>query len=215
MYRINIFAKNNYKYFVGGKYMEFKESITKENLMRAFAGESQARNRYEISAKKSEKSGMYVVSAIFRFTADQEKTHAESFYNKLTELSDQNISIDGNYPVNIYDDVVKMLRTAQHNEFQEYECDYKKFSEVAREEGFMDVSSLFKNIADVEKTHGERFGRIADLIEKDKLFISDTQTQWICLNCGYVSTSSKAPQKCPVCEKDRGYFIRIEMYPYI
>ncbi len=195
--------------------MDFKNSTTKENLMRAFAGESQARNRYVFSAEKAENSNLYVVSAIFRFTAVQEQAHAKAFYEKLTELADQNISIDGNYPINIYEDVVKMLRAAQHNEFQEYECDYKKFSEIAREEGFMDISALFKNIAEVEKTHGERFGRIADLLEQDKLFISDTQTQWVCLNCGYTSVNNKAPERCPVCNVNKGYFLRIEMYPYI
>lgn len=195
--------------------MDFRESLTKDNLMRAFAGESQARNRYDINAQKSEKSGLYVVSAVFRFTADQEKAHAQAFYNKLVQLSDSNINVDGNYPVNVYDDVIKMLRTSEHNEFQEYECDYKNFGQIAKEEGFMDVAALFNNIANVEKTHGERFGKFADLLEQDKLFISDIQTQWVCLNCGYVFNGEKAPSKCPVCEKDRGYFLRIEMYPYV
>ncbi|MGN1319365.1 MAG: rubrerythrin family protein [Lachnospirales bacterium] len=195
--------------------MDFKTSQTKENLMRAFAGESQARNRYVFSAKKAENSELYVVSAIFNFTASQEQTHAEAFYNKLKEVSDSNIDIEGNYPVNIYDDVVKMLRAAQHNEFQEFDNDYKNFSETAREEGFMEISALFNNIANVEKTHGDRFARIADLLEQDKLFISDTETKWVCLNCGYVTTNTKAPLKCPVCNVNRGYFIRIEMMPYM
>lgn len=194
--------------------MEFKTSETKLNLMRAFAGESQARNRYIISAEKSEKANLYVVSAIFKFTADQEEAHAKAFYEKLTSESDKNITIEGNYPVNIYDDVAKMLRSAQHNEFQEYECDYKKFSEIAREEGFMDVSALFKNIAEIEKVHGERFGKIADLLEQGKLFISDTQVEWACLNCGYTSLNKNAPEKCPVCGVNKGYFVRMEMYPY-
>lgn len=195
--------------------MEFKTSRTKENLMRAFAGESQARNRYIFSANQAEKSGLYVVSAVFRFTASQEQAHAEAFYDKLKEVADTNITIEGNYPVNIYDDMVKLLKEAQHNEFQEYGDDYKKFSEIAMEEGFMEISTLFKNIAEVEKTHGERFGRIANLLEQDKLFISDTKTKWVCLNCGYIAENTKAPARCPVCHKDIGYFVRIEMMPNI
>lgn len=194
--------------------MEFKNSATKENLMKAFAGESQARNRYVFSAKKCENSDLYVVSAIFRFTADQEQAHAEVFYNKLKELADTNITIEGNYPVNIYDDVLKLVKEAQHNEFQEYTHDYKQFSEIAREEGFTEISSMFNNIANIEKTHGERFGKIASMLENDKLFVSDVQTQWVCLNCGYVTTNNSAPGKCPICGVNRGYFVRMEMYPY-
>ncbi len=194
--------------------MEFKNSLTKENLMRAFAGESQARNRYWFSGEQAEKSGIYVVKAIFNFTALQEQAHAKAFYNKLKEVADTNITIEGNYPVNIYDDVIKLLREAQHNEYQEYENDYQKFSEIAKDEGFIDISALFSNIAGVEKTHGDRFGKIADLLEQDKLFISDTSTQWVCLNCGYVYNGTKAPEKCPVCHKNIGYFLRLEMYPY-
>ncbi len=195
--------------------MDFSQSRTKENLMRAFAGESQARNRYIMSAEQAVSSNMYAVSLVFRFTADQEEAHAKAFYKKLKEISDENISIDGNYPVNIYEDIIKSLRSAQHNEFQEYENDYKEFSNIAKEEGFSDIAVLFNNIANVEKTHGNRFGKIADLIEQNKLYVSDVETQWVCLNCGHILTGKKAPEKCPVCEKNRGYFIRLELCPYL
>ncbi len=194
--------------------MDFSKSKTKENLMRAFAGESQARNRYIFSAKEAGKEDNYVIEAVFEFTAKQEEAHAKVFYDALTEMGGQNISIDGNYPVDIYDTVTQMLKAAAHNEFQEYEHDYKNFGDIAKEEGFTRIANIFYNIADIEKIHGTRFNALANLIEEGKLFVSDVDSQWMCLNCGYVFTGKKAPEKCPVCSHAKGFFIRIELTPY-
>ena len=111
--------------------IDFKNSETKENLMRAFAGESQARNRYEMAAGIAKKQNMYVVEMIFKFTADQEKEHAEIFYNHLKEMAGQTIHIDGGYPVDISDDLGELLRMAQRNEYEEHDDAYKKFAENA------------------------------------------------------------------------------------
>lgn len=194
--------------------MNFSESKTKENLMRAFAGESQARNRYIFSAGQAKKDGLFVIEGIFEFTAKQEEAHAKVFYDSLKSEASDNISIDGNYPVDIYEDTIQLLRSAQHNEFQEYEVDYKKFGEIANEEGFTAIGNIFSNIANIEKTHGDRFGKFADLLEQGKLFVSDVETQWMCLNCGYIFTGMKAPEKCPVCKHDKGFFVRLELAPY-
>ncbi len=191
--------------------VDFSTSKTKTNLMLAFAGESQARNRYTFAAAEAKKQNLHVVEAAFAFTAGQEKEHAEVFYNQLKSLSGENIPIEGTYPIDISDSIITLLRAAQHNEFEEYDPVYKSFAQTAEEEGFIQIAGIFKNIAAIEKTHGERFGELADLLEQDKLFVSDVSISWMCLNCGYVHEGKEAPPVCPVCSHDRGYFIRMEL----
>ena len=137
--------------------VEFSESKTKENLMRAFAGESQTRNRYTFAASHAKKNGLYVISAIFAFTASQEKEHAEIFYNHLKEMAGESIFIDGGYPVDISEDMCTLLEMAQHNEYEEHDDVYKSFGEKAKEEGFSRIAASFMIIAEIEKTHGDRF----------------------------------------------------------
>ncbi len=194
--------------------VDFKNSETKDNLMRAFAGESQARNRYTFAAEQAKKENLYVVGAVFEYTAGQEKEHAEVFYDHLKELAGETIHVDGGYPVDLEDDVAKLLRKAQHNEYEEHDPVYKTFADKAQEEGFPKVAASFRMIAEIEKIHGDRFGRLAELLEQKKLFVSDVKTAWICLNCGYVFEGEAVPEKCPVCDHDRGYFIRFELSPY-
>lgn len=195
--------------------VDFKNSETKDNLMRAFAGESQARNRYTFAAQKAKEQKQQVISMAFLFTADQEKEHAEIFYNHLRELAGETIHVDGGYPVDITDDLSELLRMAQHNEYEEHDDVYKKFGDKALEEGFPKVANSFHKIAEIEKVHGDRFGRFADYLEQNKLYVSDVKTGWMCLNCGYIYEGEKAPDKCPVCDHDRGYFIRVELSPFI
>lgn len=194
--------------------VEFAQSETKKNLMRAFAGESQARNRYTFAASQAKKTGMYVIDVLFRYTADQEKEHAEIFYNHLKRVAGENIVVEGGYPVDIADDLVTLLKKAQHNEYEEHDPVYKTFGDVALQEGFPEIASSFHQIAQIEKLHGDRFGRIAEHLEKGTLFVSDVKTKWICLNCGFVMEAKEAPQACPVCKHDRGYFIRFELSPF-
>lgn len=198
--------------------VEFKDSETKDNLMRAFAGESQARNRYTFAASQAKKDGLYVISAIFAFTASQEKEHAEIFYNHLKEMAGDTIFIDGGYPVDISDSVSELLKKAQHNEYEEHEPVYQQFGEKAMEEGFQKIAASFLQIAEIEKIHGDRFGYYAKLMEEGKLFVSDVEEEWMCLNCGFVYKSKKAPDICPVCKHDQGYFIRfnfIANFPFL
>lgn len=194
--------------------IELKNSQTKINLMRAFAGESQARNRYTFAAEEACKQNLYVIEEVFRFTADQEKEHAVIFYNHLKELVGETITIDGGYPVDNTTSVIELLRKAHHNEYEEYEDAYKSFAEVAESEGFSQVAASFRMIAKIEKIHGDRFAAFADLLERNQLFISDIECQWMCLNCGHSFSGKEAPAKCPVCDHDRGYFIRVTMAPY-
>ncbi|HIZ55875.1 MAG TPA: rubrerythrin family protein [Firmicutes bacterium] len=194
--------------------VDFKSSQTKENLMRAFAGESQARNRYVFAASQAKAEHLHVVEAVFTFTAEQEKEHAEVYYNLLKEVAGENIEVDGKYPVDIHNSVIQLLRSAQHNEYQEYDHDYASFGDIAEKEGFARIAGVFRMIAAIEKTHGDRFGQLADLMEQNKLFVADIETEWMCLNCGYIYKGTKAPSKCPVCDHDQGFFIRLELAPF-
>lgn len=191
-----------------------KTSETAKNLMRAFAGESQARNRYTFAASAAKKEGFPVIQAVFQFTANQEKEHAELFYKFLQEMTGDTIHIDGGYPVDTYDRTLDLLKAARHNEFEEYENVYKQFGDIALDEGFDRVGQVFHMVADIEKTHGVRFDLFAGLLERGQLFASEVETGWVCLNCGYVYHGTFAPKYCPVCEHEQGWFIRMELTPY-
>lgn len=195
--------------------MNLKDSETKKNLLRAFAGESQARNRYTFAAEKAKKEKLQVIEQAFKFTADQEKAHAKVFYDHLKELTGENIEIDGAYPVEVYDDALSLLKAARHDEYEEHGNVYPAFARVAEEEGFQAVAASFRQIAEIEKIHGDRFGRFAELLEQGQLLESKMETSFMCLNCGYIYTGTKVPEICPVCKEDKGYFIRVEMAPYL
>lgn len=195
--------------------VDFAGSETMHNLMRAFAGESQARNRYTFAASLARGKGLPVISRVFEFTAEQERAHAKVFYDLLKTQSGQTISIDGTYPVDIFPDLLSHLKAARHNEYQEWEHDYAEFSRIACGEGFELIGKQFAMIADIEKTHGDRFGRFADLMEKGELFMQADETSWICLNCGQIIHASAAPGECPVCRHGQGYFVRLDMAPVI
>lgn len=193
---------------------DFRNSETAVNLMRAFAGESQARNRYTFAAELAEKQNYPAIAAVFEYTAGQEKEHAEIFYNHLKDLAGSSIQIDGGYPVDPSDTLVQLLRSAQHNEYEEFGDAYPAFAAKASQEGFMGVAASFYMIADIEKTHGDRFGKLADLLEQGKLYVSDVSCKWVCLNCGHVYEGTEVPPQCPVCSHTQGYFIRLEFAPY-
>lgn len=195
--------------------IKLSESETKVNLMRAFAGESQARNRYVFAASQAKKDGLHVIYAVFAYTASQEQSHAKIFYNHLKELAGENITIDeGSYPVNISDSIEELLNAAKHNEYEEYNPIYRAFGDKAKEEGYPAIANSFYKIAEIEKIHGDRFAKYAELIKQGKLFISDVEEEWICLNCGYVHKGTQAPKACPVCQHDQGFFIRFSLSPY-
>jgi len=191
--------------------MEMRESKTRENLMRAFAGESQARNRYTFAAEAARRAGLYWVERVFLLTAEQEKEHAELFLKHLAQCEGENIHIDGSYPVeNGAWSPDRLLRSAQHNEYEEAHAVYPGFARTAKEEGFAAVAHTFEMIAAIEQTHGDRFGQLAERMETAALFKTDTQTVWMCLNCGHVHVGMQAPGACPVCKHAQGYFVRVE-----
>lgn len=193
---------------------ELLHSETAKNLMRAFAGESQARNRYTFAASAARKAGLYSISEIFRFTADQEKEHAEIFYKHLTSLAGETLHIDGGYPVDIAPDVETLLTMAAHNEYEESDVVYRSFGETARVEGFLTVAASFFSIAAIERLHGNRFSEVARLVSTGKWLAGDGTEPFLCLNCGHIHTAKEVPSVCPVCQHDRGYFIRMSLAPY-
>ncbi|MGN0144344.1 MAG: rubrerythrin [Clostridium sp.] len=191
--------------------MDLKDSKTKINLLRAFAGESQARNRYDIAAEKAKKEGFHIIESLFKYTANQEKVHAEVFFSKLKDFSGENIDINNaSYPVEGDEPTLKLLKSAAHNEFEEHDVVYKEFAEIAREEGFADIAVLFENIASIEKIHGERFECYAKEMEDGTLFKKTQNSKWMCTNCGFIYEGSEPPKYCSVCGKPQGYQLLFE-----
>lgn len=194
--------------------VDFQHSETRENLMRAFAGESQARNRYTFAAEEAKRQKLPVIEKLFTFTANQEKEHAEIFYNHLKPLAGTTIEVDGGYPIDLYPSMAELLRAAQHNEYEEHDPIYKAFGDKAKEEGFLSIASSFHGIAKIEKIHGDRFCTFAKLMEDNALFTSNNQQEaWICLNCGHIHTGPMAPPVCPICHQEQGFYIRLSMMP--
>ena len=172
--------------------MELKESRTYENLKTAFAGESQARNKYTYFASKAKKEGYEQIAAIFLETAENEKEHAKIWYKLLN---------DGDIP-----DTKANLLNAADGEAYEWTDMYDEFAKVAEEEGFTKIAFLFKSVGEIEKHHEERYRKLLKNIEDEVVFSSDGDTIWICRNCGHVVVGPKAPEVCPVCNHPKSYF---------
>ena len=174
--------------------MELKGSKTEQNLMTAFAGESQARNKYTYFASKSRKDGYEQIAAIFEETANNEKEHAKIWFKLLNggEISD----------------TIHNLEAAAEGENYEWTDMYKEFAEVAREEGFTKIANLFEGVAKIEKEHEERYRKLLKNINDEVVFSSDNDTIWICRNCGHVVIGKKAPEVCPICNHKKSFFER-------
>ena len=193
--------------------MNLQNTKTLTNLMRALAGESLARNRYEFAAQEAERQKLPVIAAVFRYTAGQEKEHAEVFADYLREAGADNLDISAGFPVDSSANLLALLSAAAKNETQEEREIYPAFAAVARGEGFEAIARKFDLIAQVEQCHAGRFEAFRKLLEENRLFVSDTACGWICLNCGHEFKAKAAPEQCPVCGQT-GFFIRVEMSPY-
>ena len=193
---------------------QLKNSKTKVNLMKAFAGESQARNRYTFGAGAARKQGLFAISEIFLFTAEQERAHAERFYDLLKDVDGETIEICSGFPVDLQPTVEELLYAAKHNEYEEAEDVYLAFAEDAKEEGFLEASSAFLQIAKIEKIHGDRFGAMADMLKDGCYFQAPEGREWMCLNCGHIHSGMLVPEVCPVCRHEKGFFIPAEYAPY-
>ncbi len=183
--------------------MELKGSKTEINLLTAFAGESQARNRYTYYASKAKKEGYVQISAIFTETADNEKEHAKRLYKFLEGGS---VEITGSFPAGTIADTLTNLKHAADGEEYEHTKMYPEFEKVAKEEGFPLIANVFRFIADAEKHHEKRYRALYGNIEKGKVFKKDGPVKWKCRNCGYVHEAAGAPNKCPACDHEQAHF---------
>lgn len=187
---------------------EFKTSKTFQNLTNAFAGESQARNRYTFFASVAKKAGFNQIADIFIETANNEKEHAELFYKHMVDHLGEDvpnmIHVDGTYPVHINDTASNLLSAAEGEEGEV--VDYAEMAKVADEEGYKDVARTFRNVATVEKHHGERYRKLRENVLNDRVFEKEEPKQWICDVCGYIHTAAKAPEICPCCKHPKAHF---------
>jgi rubrerythrin len=187
-----------------------KGTQTEQNLLKAFAGESQARNRYEFFASVAKKEGFEQIAAIFMETSNQEKEHAKRFFKFLEGGMTQ---ITALYPAGIIGTTKENLKAAAEGENEEWTVLYPQFAEVAKEEGFMDVATAFKMIAKVEAEHERRYLKLLQNVSEDKVFMKEGKVWWKCLNCGYVYESAKAMENCPACLHPKAYMqLREENY---
>ncbi len=185
-------------------------------LMKAFAGECQARTRYDLAAQTAASQQMGFISRMLRFTAEQEKEHAQIFYDLLVQNGAGTVQISGaDYPVMASDDIAAFLRSSQKSEYHEHDEVYPAFAETARREGREDIAQIFMKTACIEKSHGDRFGCFAELLENSAMFRGNEDTEWICLNCGHIFTGSDVPEKCPVCSHAQGFFVPYKYYCFI
>ena len=179
-----------------------KGTKTEQNLLKAFAGESQARNRYEFFASVAKKEGYEQISAIFMETSLQEKEHAKRFFKFLEGTP---VEITAMYPSS-FGDTAYNLKAAAGGENEEWTELYPKFANIADEEGFPEIAAVFRKIAEVEKHHEARYLRLLGNIESGKVFLKDVKVEWKCRNCGYNHKGNKAPEKCPACKHAKSYF---------
>jgi len=183
--------------------MDFKGSGTEKNLLAAFAGESQARNRYTFFASVAKKQGYEQISGIFQETAGNEKEHAELFF-KL--LKGGMVELSASYPAGVIGSTMENLKAAAEGEKAEWGTIYPNFAEVADQEGFPEVAKTFRNVAKVEASHERRYLKLLENVKQGKVFKKDTPIKWKCRNCGYVFEGSEVPDECPVCNHARSYF---------
>lgn len=183
--------------------MKLKGSQTEQNLLKAFAGESQARNRYTYFASQAVKEGFQQISAIFIETADNEKEHAKRFF-KFLEGGD--VEITAMYPAGRIGTTSENLMAAAAGEREEWGVLYPGFAEVARKEGFDEIATVFTEIAEVEERHEKRYLALLKNVQNDRVFKKEQVVLWKCRNCGYVHEGKEAPQLCPACAHPQAYY---------
>ncbi len=183
--------------------MDFVGSQTEKNLLAAFAGESQARNKYTFFASVARKEGYEQIAAIFEETAANEKEHAELFFK---HLKGGMVEIKASYPAGVIASTADNLKAAAEGEKFEWGTLYPNFGEVAEKEGFNDVATTFRMVAKVEAYHERRYNKLLESVQQGKVFKKDAPIKWKCRNCGYVFEGPMAPEKCPVCAHPKAYF---------
>lgn len=183
--------------------MNVKGIKTEKNLLIAFAGESQARNRYTYFASQAKKEGYEQISGIFLETADNEKEHAKRLF-KFLEGGD--VEITAAYPAGVIGTTKENLKAAAAGEHHEYSIMYPEFAAIAEKEGFQEIADVMRAIAAAEKQHEKRYLALLENIVKGRVFKRDRAVKWKCRNCGYIHEGTEAPEKCPACAHERAYF---------
>jgi len=181
-------------------------SQTEKNLLKAFAGESQARNRYEFFAKVAQKEGLEQIASIFMETAENERSHAKQFFKQLEGRS---VEITATYPAGKIGTTLENLKAAASGENEEWTELYPEFARIAEEEGFKRIAMLFTLITKIEKAHDERYRQLYRKLETGQVFASEGKVVWKCRVCGFLHEATQAPVKCPVCEHPQAYFERV------
>jgi len=187
--------------------MSLRGTRTEKNILTAFAGESQARNRYTYFAAVAKKEGFVQISAVFEETANQEKEHAKRLF-KLLEGGE--VEITAAFPAGTIGTTVENLKASAGGEHYEQTSMYPEFAKVAREEGFAEIAVIFESIAVAERFHEKRFEALAANIESGKVFKKDKKVTWRCRNCGYIYEGEAAPNKCPACAHPQAHFELLE-----
>lgn len=182
---------------------QLKGSKTEQNLLKAFAGESQARMRYDYFASQAKKEGLEQIAAIFSETALNEKEHAKRFFKFLEGSM---VEITATFPAGVIGTTMENLKAAADGENEEWTDLYPEFAKVAEEEGFKSIAAAFKMIATVEKAHEKRYRTLVDNLETGKVFKRDGKVVWKCRNCGYIHEAAAAPKMCPACLHPQSYF---------
>jgi rubrerythrin len=180
-----------------------KGSETEKNLLKAFAGESQARNRYTYFASVAKKAGFEQIAAIFLETADNEKEHAEIFF-KFLEGGE--VEIKASYPAGKIGNTEENLLAAANGEKTEWSALYPEFEKIAKKEGFLNIAKSFKEISEVEEKHEKRYRTLLENVKNKKVFSKDKIVKWKCRNCGYVHEGKDAPETCPACSHPQSYY---------
>lgn len=183
--------------------MQIEQSETLKNLINAFAGESQARNRYTIYAKVAKKEGYEYISQVFLDTSENEREHAKLFYKHIP--NSEHWKVEAEYPF-FLGSTAENLFAAAKGEREEWENIYRYSAKIALEEGFDEISNLFSGILEIEKRHAHRFEFLGNLIKEKAFFTRNEKTQWLCRKCGHVQISQCAPKICPICKHEQGYF---------
>ena len=180
-----------------------KGTETEKNLLKSFAGESQARSRYKFFASKARKEGYEQIAAVFEETAEQEKEHAERFFKFLEGGM---LEITAAYPAGVIGDTMENLRAAAAGENEEWTELYPEFAKVADSEGFTAIATAWRKISEVEAFHESRYLRLLERVETGQVFERDEEIEWQCRNCGYVHKGKSAPKACPACVHPQAYF---------
>ncbi len=180
-----------------------KGTKTEQNLLKSFAGESQARSRYTFFSSVAKKEGYEQIAAIFMETAEQEKEHAKKFFKYLEGGM---VEITASYPAGIISTTAENLEAAANGEYEEWAELYPEFAKIAKEEGFNDVAVTFNMVAKVEAEHEARYRKLLERLRKGETFQREEEIEWQCRNCGYVHKGKKAPDKCPACQHPQAYF---------